>query len=179
MKNTSPCALRAEIAPSRMPAFPRNFMGLLWIYRSKLLVRPLLLEFCLGSRMNKEMKGATKQGGNTMKRPHLSLRSSVILAGALLAGCATGTTEPFATSCGTDYTCLRDTAFQYRQQAGELSALAQRYEIEAEAKSRELGQDAEQVKRHRDLASQYWSEAEQADELARQYRNQLPHNVMN
>lgn len=114
-----------------------------------------------------------------MKGSHVALMSSVVLAGTLTAGCTTEAGKPFATSCGTDYTCLRDTAFQYSQQAAELSALAKRYEIEAEARSRDLGQDAEQVKRQRELASQYWFEAEQADELARQYRSQLPHNVMN
>jgi hypothetical protein len=114
-----------------------------------------------------------------MKRSHVILTSGVVLVGATLMGCATGTTQPSATSCGSNDSCLSDTAFQYRQQAAQLSALAQRYEIEAEAKARELGKDAEQVKRNRDLAMQYWSEAQQADELARQYRNQLPHNVVN
>ena len=115
-----------------------------------------------------------------MKRSHFFLRNCVILIiGALGAGCAAQTTTPVTTACGTNYECLRASEFQYRQQAAEFSALAQRYEIEAEAKSREFGQDAEQVKRHRDLASQYWSEAEQADELARQYRRQMPHNVIN
>src|SRR5947208_1410720 len=60
--------------------------------------------------------------------------------------------QPVATPCGSNYTCLKDTAFQYRQQAEQLSALAQHYEIEAEEKARELGQDAEQVKRNHDLA---------------------------
>jgi hypothetical protein len=45
-------------------------------------------------------------------------------------------------------------------------------------KAKELGQDAEQVKRHRELAKQYWAEAQQAEELSRQYRSQLPHNVV-
>jgi hypothetical protein len=96
----------------------------------------------------------------------------------ILAGCAAGTTEPLATACGSNYTCLKDAAFQYRQQAAQLTALAERYEMEAAAKARELGQDAEQVKRHRELAKQFWSEAQQAEELSRQYRSQLPHNVM-
>jgi hypothetical protein len=114
-----------------------------------------------------------------MKRSYFFLRNCLILIGALVAGCAAQTPDPLATSCGTNYECLRGIEFQYRQQAAEFSSLAQQYEIEAEAKSRELGQDAEQVKRHRELASQYRSEAQQADELARQYRMQMPHNVVN
>lgn len=113
-----------------------------------------------------------------MKRSHILHTSGVVLAGAIVAGCAAGTAPPVATSCGSNYTCLSDTAFQYRQQAAQLSALAQRYEIEAEAKARELGKDAEQVKHNRDLAMQYWSEAQKADEMALEYRSQLPHNVV-
>lgn len=115
-----------------------------------------------------------------MKQSHtILLTSGVVLVGAIIVGCSTATTQPFATSCGSNYTCMKDMAFQYRQQAMQLSTLAQRYEIEAEARAKEFGEDAEQVKRHRDLAKQFWSEAEQADELAHQYRSQLPHNVMN
>lgn len=124
-----------------------------------------------------ERHNLEKKGGHTMKWLNVSLRGGVVLAGALVAGCAAETTHPLATSCGSNYTCLKDMTFQYRLQAAQLSGLAQRYEIEAEAKSRELGQEAEQVKHHRDLAAQYWSEAQQADELARQYRSQLPHNM--
>lgn len=112
-----------------------------------------------------------------MKRSQVILTSGVVLIGAMVMGCATGSTQ-LAASCGSNYTCLKDTAFQYRQQAEQLSALAQRYEFEADAKVRELGQDAEQVKRSRDLATQYRSEAQEADEMARLYRSQLPHNVM-
>ena len=83
--------------------------------------------------------------------------------------------QSVATPCGSNYTCLIDTAFQYRREAEQLSALAQRYEIEAEVKARELGQDAEQVKRNHDLAMQYRSKAQEADELARRYSSQLPH----
>ena len=65
-------------------------------------------------------------------------------------------------------------AFKYRQQADQLSALAERYEIEAGAMT---GQDAEAAKHRHDLALAYWSEAQQADELAQEYRRQLPHNM--
>lgn len=100
-----------------------------------------------------------------------------LLVGAMVvAGCATAS-EPVVAKCGSDYTCLRDTMFQYRQQAAELSALAQRYELEAMAKARELGQDAEPVAKSRELAKQLRAEAQQADELARDAQRQLPHNM--
>lgn len=107
------------------------------------------------------------------------LTSGIILVGAMVAGCATSAAQPFVTSCGSDYTCAKEMAFKYRQQAAELSALAQHYEIEAQTKSQELGKEAEEVKRHRDLANQFWAEAQVADDLARQYRSQVPHNVIN
>lgn len=113
-----------------------------------------------------------------MKRSRALFTSGIVLVGTMVGACATGTTQPVSTSCGGNYTCLKDTAFEYRQQAERLTALAQRYEIEADAKAAELGQEAEQVKRSRDLAMQYRSEAREADEMARQYRSQLPHNVM-
>lgn len=91
-------------------------------------------------------------------------------------GCVTAS-DPVVARCGSDYTCLRDTMFQYRQQAAELSALAQRYELEAQTKAREMGQDAEQVVKSRELAKQLRAEARQADELARDVQRQLPHNM--
>jgi len=113
-----------------------------------------------------------------MQLSHFVWMGGVVLVGTFIAGCAAEPTQPTAMSCGNNYTCLQDATFHYRQQAVQLSALAERYEIEAEAKAKELGQEAEQVKRQRDLAKEYRSEAQQADELARQYRSQLPHNVV-
>jgi hypothetical protein len=99
-----------------------------------------------------------------------------MLASAVAAGCAAAA-DPVVARCGSDYTCLRDTMFQYRQQAAELSALAQQYELEAMAKAKELGQDAEPVAKSREMAKQLRAEARQADELARDAQRQLPHNM--
>lgn len=113
-----------------------------------------------------------------MKLSAVPWMSGVVLAGIImLAGCAAERTQSEATSCGTDYTCLTNTAFHYRQQAEYLSALAERYDLEADVNAKELGQDTPEVKHNRTLAKQFWSEAEQADELAREYRQQLPHNL--
>ena len=114
-----------------------------------------------------------------MKRSRVSFLCGVVLVGAMTGGCATDKTQSMAAaSCGNNYTCLTNAAFEYKQQAATLTALAERYELEAQAKTRELGQEAEQVKRNHELAMQYWSEAQKADEIARQYRSELPHNVM-
>jgi hypothetical protein len=102
-----------------------------------------------------------------------------VLAGIVLAGCSAGLNQQSKTSpCGADYTCLSNSALQYRQQAAQLSALADRYEMDAQVQSKQSGMQAEAVKRNRDLAKQYRAEAQEADELARQYRSQLPHNLV-
>jgi hypothetical protein len=108
---------------------------------------------------------------------HMTL-GFLISVGAVILGCASGPTTAATSICGSDYACLKQATSRYRQQAMQLSALAERYEIDAAAKAQELGQDAEQVKRQRELAKQYWSEAQQADELAQQFRRQLPHNMV-
>lgn len=96
--------------------------------------------------------------------------ASSILIGTLITGCAT-TTDQAARQCGNDYSCLSDMASKYHQQAERLSTLAERYELEAQAMT---GEDAKQ--RHA-RAQAYWSEAQQADQLAQEYRRQLPHNM--
>lgn len=98
------------------------------------------------------------------------LAVSSVLIGSLITGCAT-TTDQATTQCGNDYSCLSDMAFKYRQQAQRLSTLAERYELEAQAMT---GEDAKQRHAH---AQAYWSEAQQADQLAQDYRRQLPHNL--
>jgi hypothetical protein len=113
-----------------------------------------------------------------MKPSRVIGAGGVMLLGVLLVGCATDTMESASRSCGSNYACLRDMATQYRQQAQRLNDLAQRYEIEAEAKTRELGQDSEEAKRNRTLAKDARAEAQEADELAREYRRQLPHNMV-
>jgi hypothetical protein len=101
-----------------------------------------------------------------------ALGVSSILVAALTTACATTKTDETATQCGSDYSCLSNMAFKYRQQAEHLTALAQRYELEAAAMTE---QDAT---RQRQRAQAYWSEAREADELAQEYRRQLPHNMV-
>ncbi len=96
----------------------------------------------------------------------------VLLVGSLIAGCAQ-TNRQATVQCGNDYSCLSDMAFKYQQEADQMSALAKRYEIEAKAMT-----DGEAAKQRRERAQAYWSEANQADELAHEYRSQLPHNMV-
>ncbi|HJT19071.1 MAG TPA: hypothetical protein VJ746_01295 [Nitrospira sp.] len=95
----------------------------------------------------------------------------------LSVGCTTSPDQQ-RTPCGTDYSCLSNAVFQYRHQADQLNALAQRYEMEADVQAKQAGVETEEVKRSRTLAQQYRTEAREADDLARQYRSQLPHNVV-
>jgi hypothetical protein len=103
---------------------------------------------------------------------------AAVLVGITLGGCSAGVSQQVNSPCGADYSCLSNIALYQRQQAAQLSALAERYEMEADVKAKQLGMDAEEVKRQRDIAQQYRSEATAADDLARQYRSQLPHNLV-
>ena len=111
-----------------------------------------------------------------MTRSSLHFAGLFILLGGFLAGCETGN-QITSTQCAGDYSCMRDMAFQYRHQAEQLNALAQRYEQESITAAK-VNEDSEEVKHQRALAQQYSSQAKEADELAQQYRRQLPHNMM-
>jgi hypothetical protein len=67
-----------------------------------------------------------------------------------------------------------DLVFQYRQQAVELRETARRLEFEAGLYAQR--QEQEQAHRSRDLAKDLWAAADTAEEQAREYRRQLPHN---
>ena len=55
--------------------------------------------------------------------------------------------------------------------------MAERYAREADLKARELGQDSAEVKKNREMARKFWAQAQEADQLARDYQYQLPHNA--
>jgi hypothetical protein len=69
-----------------------------------------------------------------------------------------------------------DRAFYYRQQANELSRMAERLEAEAQWYAAQGGQDAEQAKRARDIAANMRTAANEAEQKAQEYRRQVPHN---
>ena len=84
----------------------------------------------------------------------------LLLAGVLMTGCAAGTSIAGGTACGHDYHCTKDLMFQYRQQATDLTMMAERYAREADLKARELGQDSAEVKKNREMAQKFWAQAQ-------------------
>ncbi len=117
-----------------------------------------------------------------MKRhPAVLLSSSLFFAAALLAGCAA---EPNAKAASQSSVLTQHSvssrdagnlAFAYRRQAKVLRDLASRLEVEAAWYQQQLGADHERTRQSREAANAIWAAAEEADEIARTYRRQLPH----
>jgi len=116
-----------------------------------------------------------------MKRhPVVLLGSSLVVAAAVLAGCAA---EPNAKvvsqlSVLTEHSVSsRDAgnlAFAYRRQAKVLRDVASRLEVEAVLYQQQLGADHERTRESREAANAAWAAAEEADEMARTYQQQSP-----
>jgi len=113
-----------------------------------------------------------------MVKTHVFLHSGGMFLTAVLIGCTTGAVEREGMECGADYRCVRDMVAQYRQQAAELQAMADQYAADAASRSRQSGQESEQAKRSGDLAKQMWTQAQEADQHAREYQSQLPHGIV-
>lgn len=106
------------------------------------------------------------------------------LAAAVLlvtAGCATG--ESHARQEASASTRPRtvtqreaaDLTFQYRRLAAEYREAARRLELEAQVFARQSGGMSELSQRRLDEAGALRAAADEAEELARQYRRQTPH----
>lgn len=111
-----------------------------------------------------------------MKNRHFFAGGLLAMA-ALLVGCTTAGSLPEEATCGADYHCIKNLMFQYRQQAGQLNSMAERYAREAEAKATELGQNSDEARKSHEMAMKLWSQAQEADRLAHEYQSRLPHNV--
>lgn len=114
-----------------------------------------------------------------MKQQRLFL-NSMVLAAAFLAGCATNGGGPTRSSSDpmpavASQREASDLMFKYRQQATELRALAGRYELEAQSFARVRGEGDEQVRRSLENAKTLWAAADEADQLAREYQEAVPH----
>jgi predicted NBD/HSP70 family sugar kinase len=106
------------------------------------------------------------------------LGMGLVLAGVLLTGAPAGAGETRAIACGgSDYACMRDLMFHYRSQATDLKMIAERYAREADFEAKELGLDSTEVQKSREMAKKFWAQAQEADQLARDYQYQLPHNA--
>jgi hypothetical protein len=110
-------------------------------------------------------------------KDRLLLGIGLLVGGILLIDAPTGAGETGATACGADYHCMRDLMFHYRSQATDLKMMAEHYEREAALKAKELGKDAAEVKKTEEKAKKFWAQAQEADQLAREYQYQLPHNA--
>ena len=101
----------------------------------------------------------------------------VLLAGVLLTGASAGAGETKANACDrSDYDCMRDLMFHYRSQATDLKLIAERYAREADFDARVLGFDPDMARKSHEMAKKFWAQAMEADQLARDYQYQLPHN---
>lgn len=117
-----------------------------------------------------------------MKRhPVVLLGSSLFFAAAVLAGCAA---EPNAKAVSQSSVLTQDSvssrdagnlAFAYRRQAKVLRDVASLLEVEAALYQQQLGAAHEWTTHSREAANAAWAAAEEADEMARTYQQQLPH----
>jgi len=107
--------------------------------------------------------------------------SGILAAMMLVAGCAGEMTD---TSAGPGQPVsprfvsqdqARQLTAQYRRQASDLRGLAARAEWEAEWYESHFGVSDQEASRRREQARQLWAAAEQADQLAIDYRRQVPH----
>lgn len=107
-----------------------------------------------------------------------SFLTGVLLSAiGLVTACAMEKPGNARTSCGSDYHCMKDLMFQYRRQAAELNVMADRYAGEADTKSQELGPNSEAAKKSQEMARKFSLQAQEADRLAHDYAQGLPHNV--
>ena len=129
-----------------------------------------------------QMKINYQREVTAMKRhPAMLLGSSLFFTAAVLAGCAA---EPnakavFQSSMLTQHSVSsRDAgnlALAYRRQAKVLRDVANRLEVETAWYQQQLGADHERTRQSREAANATWAAAEEADELARTYQQQLLH----
>ena len=69
----------------------------------------------------------------------------------------------------------RDLTFQYRRQAVELDEMARRMEVEAQWYEGRFGEQDERAQFSRERAKELRIAAQEADQLAQEYRRQVPH----
>lgn len=108
--------------------------------------------------------------------------TGLIISGALIlalsgsAGCAgTLSPEPRASQVPMSQEA-GDLAFHYKRQATMLREVAQRYDLEARLLASLKGTQHPETRDKLDLARSLWAQADEADDLARAYRRQTPHN---
>jgi|SRR5579885_3344706 hypothetical protein len=106
------------------------------------------------------------------------LGSILVLVGATVVGCVTTPPERAEMVSGASYKDIGDRIVRYRQQAAELRRLAASFAWEAEWETRQAGGDSDRARRKLQVAEDTWAAADEADDMARRYREQLPHNLV-
>ncbi|HMU56411.1 MAG TPA: hypothetical protein PKA61_15480 [Nitrospira sp.] len=107
--------------------------------------------------------------------------AGLLAAMVVFAGCAAEMSDTSAVSGqpgGARFVSqdqARQLTAQYRRQASDLRDLAARAEWEAQWYESQFGVNDQEAGRRRDQARQLWAAAEQADQLAIDYRRQVPH----
>jgi hypothetical protein len=102
-----------------------------------------------------------------------------LLVGGTLLGCAGDSGRNSSTAMPGMSRDAADKIFFYKQQAAELRGMAERLEYEANWYAKQGGTENEEAKRHRAMAKDLRSAADEADQSASDYRRQLPHNRVN
>ncbi len=103
-----------------------------------------------------------------MRTPTIIHYGAALLLVASLAGCATASGGSGQASGAAATSDPASQAFYYRQQAAELTELANRLELEAQWYARRHGEESEPAKRAREMAKEMRLAAEEADQLARE-----------
>ena len=101
---------------------------------------------------------------------------------ACLAGCAMADYNDRATPTATTPAAMTqqqqaEKARVYREQARQFREMAERRAAEAELLAQDLGPTHEAVRKSRRLALELQAKADEADALAREFRQQVPHNM--
>ena len=111
-----------------------------------------------------------------MTHTGLIIGGALMLALAGTVGCA-GTLSPDTRASQAPMSQdAGDLAFQYKRQATTLREMAHRYGLEAQLLASLKGSQHAETLGKLDLARSLWAQAEEADDLARAYRRQMPHN---
>lgn len=112
-------------------------------------------------------------------------KSAAIVVATVMVGCAGHLTEGIGsapTAVQAEFVSqsdARDLAFKYRREAADLREMARRLEAEVRWLTGHVGSTDEQIRRSRETARQLWTAADQAEQLARDYRRQVPHGQVN
>jgi hypothetical protein len=111
--------------------------------------------------------------------------SGTIILAVVMAGCAASLPESIGSAPAAvqakfvSQSEARDLAFKYRQEAADLREMARRLDAEVRWLTGHVEPTDERVRRTRETAQRLWAAADQAEQLAQDYRRQVPHGQVN